>query len=91
MVEAARSGSLSRRDEQVKQRWSEFVEPVHAVVLGEGDEQAQRCFFGSILPSEGPFVGQEVVGGDAEVVVHPSTSSPSPRATSRRASTATLA
>jgi hypothetical protein len=63
----------------------------HVVLPREGQEQTQGGFLCQVFPAQGPLVGQEVGDRGGEVVVHDNTSSPSPRATSRSASTATLA
>ena len=91
VVEAAGPLPGTGRDELVEQAGCELVELFDPMLVGEGEQQTQRRLLGLILAAEGPFVGEEVVGGGGEVVVHVRTASPSPRATSRSASTATLA
>ena len=59
--------------------------------LKEGQEKAQTRLLGGVLASESSLVGKVVRDGGGEVAGHASTASPSPRATSRSASTATLA
>jgi len=91
VVEAAGSGPGPRCEERVDQGGSQLAQVRDTMLVGKGQEQTQRRLLGLILAAEGPFVGEELGGGGGEVVVHGRTASPSPRATSRSASTATLA
>ena len=91
MVEAARPSSLSRCDERIDERRRELVELGKALLLREHEQQAQRRLLGQVLAPEGSLVSEEVGDCDSEVPIHARTVSPSPMATSRSASTATLA
>ena len=91
VVEAASPMPWARRHEPFQQRTGQLAQSDDAVLVGEAEEQAKGRLLGQILASKGTLVGEEVVDGDRQVVVHPNTASPSPRATSRSASTATLA
>ncbi len=91
MVEAAGPAPRARSDEAVQERPGQLVEAGDAALGGEVDEQPKGRLLGQILAAEGALVGEEPVDGASEAVVHDSTASPSPSATSRSASTATLA
>ena len=90
MVEAARSRPRPGGDEVVEQGRCELVEPV-----GMPASAKRRSRRSSPPRSDtcgrGPACGPGTVDDAGEALVHASTASPSPRATSRSASTATLA
>jgi len=91
VVEAAGSFPRPGGDKLLEQAGCELTQVLHPMLAGKGEEQTQRRLLGLVLAAEGPLVGQEVGDGGGEAVVHVRIASPSPRATSRSASTATLA
>ena len=91
VVEAAGPWSWPGRGELIQEAGGELAQVRHAVLAGERQQQAQRRLLRPVFAAERPLVSEEVADGGGEVVVHDRTSSPSPRATWRSASTATLA
>lgn len=91
MVEAAGSGPRSGSHERVEQSEGEFAELCYAALVADPDEQTQRRLLGPVRAPQGSLVREKADDGGSKTGVHPRTSSPLPRATSRNASTATLA
>ena len=90
VVEAAGPWSWPGRGELIQEAGGELAQVRHAVLAGERQQQAQRGLLRPVFAAERPLVSEEVADGGGEVVVHDRTSSPSPRATWRSASTATF-
>jgi len=91
MVEAAGPLPGAGRDECIKQGGRELAHALHSVLAAEGEQQAQRRLLGVELAAQRTLVGEVVRDDRSETVVHDRACSPSPSATSRKASTATLA
>ena len=92
VVEAARPRPGPGREEVVEQRRCQLVEPVDIDARRRSAPAAEvrppRCRY---LRPSARLWARKSIDGAAQVLGHRSTSSPSPRATSRSASTATLA
>ncbi len=91
VVETPRPFPGSGRNEFLDQKRCELVQVTQTTLVGEGEQQPQRRLFGVIFAAQSPLVSKEVSDGTGEILVQVRTSSPSPRATSRSASTATFA
>src|SRR6266568_4562166 len=73
----------------IKQCGRELAHALHSVLAAEGEQQAQRRRLGVELAAQRTLVCEVVRDDRSETVVHDRASSPSPSATSRKASTAT--
>ena len=91
MIEAARPGPGPGREEVLEQGGGQLAELPGTVLAGEAHQQPQLVLLAVVLAAERPLVLEEALDGGFQVLAHPSTSSPSPRATWRSDSTATLA
>jgi hypothetical protein len=98
MVVAASRDAVSRDEELRDHRRSDAIEALNLALHEEAIQEAQRLLLVEELAPERALRGEEVADARGEHpcprsggALHRSTSSPSPRATRRRASTATLA
>src|SRR5271155_4794437 len=90
MVEAAGPGPRPGREELLEQGRGQLAQPAGTMLLSEPDEQRQLVLLAVILAPDPSLVRQETLDGHFQGLAHRSTCSPSPRATSRRDSTATF-
>ena len=92
VVEAARTTAGPGGQEVLQQAGVQLAETAYAAQPGEGPQQGELPPFAVVLAPDGPTMGEEGVDRRVDGVVdgHPSTSSPSPSATCRKVSTATL-